>query len=613
MRIRIYFILSLFITIPFLQDSLKAIENSFYQSEILDSNKIDIISDDSLDKNFDEDSDIFEAQLSEIKMIFSEAIISDLTGDTLEAIYQFDLLFESLAELDMISRTGIDEFQNLELNRILTAVIDYYENELITIDKVETGLSVAIFRDKLNKYIYSQRLEDIEFVEEKVELIPGSVPITYNQKVASIIKFFQNQGRKSIQNWLNRMDRYKKIMLPILEEMEVPSELFYLAMIESGLNPNAYSYAHAAGPWQFIASTGKIYDLKIDWWVDERRDFIKSTYAAAKYLKDLHNRFGDWYLAFAAYNCGASRVLKEMKRSNSTNFWDLNRLPGQTRNYVPKILAFFLISKNPEKYGFNIINEPNLDWVNKKIDKQISFQQISDITKIDIKTLQLYNPEIKRGILPPIDEKSYYDLRLPKMANYESFDSLYNLLKEKKTEDFMVVEYVVKKGDNLSRIASKYRIKIQDITSMNKISDKKYLQPGQILQIPMQGYDEYMQTILSSNKTKKIQYEVKSGDTISELAERFRTSQKKIKSWNGIRNDQIYIGKKLIIYVPINFDESKYTKKTTRKKTYTVKRGDSLSRIGHKYKVSVNKIKSWNDLKSNTIRPGQKLIIYTKH
>ena len=198
-----------------------------------------------------------------------------------------------------------------------------------------------------------------------------------------------------------------------------------------------------------------------------------------------------------------------MKRSNSTNFWDLNRLPGQTRNYVPKILAFFLISKNPEKYGFNIINEPNLDWVDKEIDKQVSFQQISDITKIDIKTLQLYNPEIKRGILPPIENGDFYTLRLPKLANFESFDSLFALLKEKKTEDFLVVEYTVKKGDNLSRIASKYRVKIQDITSMNKISDKKYLQPGQILQIPMQGYDEYMQTVLSSDKTKKILYEWK--------------------------------------------------------------------------------------------------------
>ena len=129
----------------------------------------------------------------------------------------------------------------------------------------------------------------------------------------------------------------------------------------------------------------------------------------------------------------------------------------------------------------------------------------------------------------------------------------------------------------------------------------------------MQGYDEYMQTVLSSDKTKKILYEVKSGDTLSELAERFRTSQKKIKTWNGIRNDQIYIGRKLTIYVPINFDETNYKKNYTRKIAYYVKRGDALSKIAHKYNVSVRNIKKWNNLKSNTIRPGQKLIIYTKY
>ena len=131
--------------------------------------------------------------MEEAKAIFSEAIISDLTGDTLEAMYQFDLLFESLSGLDNISKNLEDEFQKLEFNRILTAAIDYYEDESNTIDKVETGLSVAVFRDKLNEYVYSQTLEDLEFVEEKVEVIPGHIPITYNQKVASIIKFFQNE------------------------------------------------------------------------------------------------------------------------------------------------------------------------------------------------------------------------------------------------------------------------------------------------------------------------------------------------------------------------------------------------------------------------------------
>ena len=128
-------------------------------------------------------------------------------------------------------------------------------------------------RDRLNDYIYSHDLEDLEFVDETVEIIPGHIPITYNRKVASIIKYFQNQGKPSVQKWLDRMERYKAIMLPILEEEGVPLEIFYVAMIESGLNPFAMSYAQASCFWQFIASTGKVYGLKKTWCVYERRDF----------------------------------------------------------------------------------------------------------------------------------------------------------------------------------------------------------------------------------------------------------------------------------------------------------------------------------------------------
>ena len=608
-------------------DSLSINLDTSYISNVVDSTSLNlenILVNQNLDSIYTNNikNDIFFEQLHESKLTLADAIIYDITLDTIETEIHFQSLFESFEFLDSLSLE--DEYKRIEYNLILNASIDYYQNKSVTTDKLESPLSMALFKEKLDNFIYKQQLEEVEFVNETVEFIPGHIPLTFNSKVYKNVKYFSgNQGKKGVQLWLNRSQKFKEIMLPILEKENVPPEIFYLCVIESGLNPLALSYAQASGPWQFISSTGKVYGLNKNWYIDERRDFIKSTHAAARYLKDLKKIFDkenpknengeNWYLAFAAYNCGATRVLKEMKRSNSTNFWDLNRLPGQTRNYVPKILAFFLISKNPEKYGFNIISEPDLDWVDKQIDKQVSFQQISDITKIDIKTLQFYNPEIKRGILPPIEEGDFYTLRLPKLANFESFDSLFALLKEKKTEDFLVVEYTVKKGDNLSRIASKYRVKIQDITSMNKISDKKYLQPGQILQIPMQGYDEYMQTVLSSNKTKKILYEVKPGDTLSELAERFRTSQKKIKTWNGIRNDQIYIGRKLTIYVPINFDETNYKKNQTRKISYYVKRGDALSKIAYKYKVSVKNLKKWNKLKSNTIRLGQKLIIYTKY
>ena len=607
----------------------------------IDSNKVDMVIkvdtlslDDSLyvssikiDSllNGSQNNDIFYEQLYESKLTFSDAIIYDITLDTIETQIHFQSLFESFEFLDSLSLN--DEYKRIEYNLILNASIDYYQNKSVTTNRLESPLSMALFKEKLDNFIYKQQLEEVEFVDETIEFIPGHIPITFNSKVYKNVKYFSSPaGKKGVQMWLDRSQKFKEIMLPILEKENVPLEIFYLCVIESGLNPLALSYAQASGPWQFISSTGKVYGLQKNWYIDERRDFIKSTHAAARYLKDLKKIFDkenpedkngqNWYLAFAAYNCGASRVLKEMKRSDSNNFWDLNRLPGQTRNYVPKILAFFLISKNPEKYGFNTnSSEPNMEWIDKSIDKQVSFQQISEITDIDIKTLQSYNPEIKRGILPPLEKKQSYNLRLPKLKNYESFDSLFALLKEQKTEDFLVVEHIVKKGDNLSRIAFKYNIKIQDITSMNNISQKKYLQPGQVLQIPTQGYDEYMQSILSSNKTKKIFYTVKSGDTLSEIAIRFRTSVKKIKTWNGIRNDMIYVGKKLTIHVPLNYKENKNknTKSSSRKIIYTVKRGDSLSRISYKYGASIKNIKKWNDIQGSNIRIGDKLIIYTKY
>ncbi|SVA11402.1 uncharacterized protein METZ01_LOCUS64256, partial [marine metagenome] len=200
----------------FAADSLQAEAVHLPLPDIADSGIIEITLPPEMNLDVVPEEDIFDAQMGEAKTIFAEAIISDLTGDTLEAAYQFEMLFESLSHIDELS--AHDEFQTLEFNRLLTAAIDYYEDEAVTMDKVETGFSVAVLKDKLDEYIYGQTLEDLEYVEERVEIIPGHIPITYNQKVASIIKFFQNEGRSSFQKWLNRMSRYKPIILPILEE-----------------------------------------------------------------------------------------------------------------------------------------------------------------------------------------------------------------------------------------------------------------------------------------------------------------------------------------------------------------------------------------------------------
>ena len=568
-------------------------------------------------------NDLFYEQLMESKLTFADAITYDVALDTTEAEVQFLSLFSSFEFLDSLSLD--DEYKRIEYNMMLNASIDYYQNKSVSINKLESPLSMALFKEKLQAYFYKQELEDVEFVDETVEFIEGHIPITFNSKVANNVKYFSSNGaKKGVQLWLNRINKFKKIMLPILEEEGVPPEIFYISVIESGLNPVALSYAQALGPWQFIASTGKVYGLEKNWYIDERMDFVKSTYAAARYLKDLKAIFDkvnpedlngeNWYLAFAAYNCGAGRVLKEIKRSNSTNFWDLNRLPGQTRNYVPKILAIFLINKNPEKYGFTVNSEPDMNWVVKKIDKQLSFNQISEITNVNLKSLQIYNPEVKRGIIQPKKDSMFYDLRLPANQNYDNFDSLYSLLKEKSTKSLLIVEHTVKRGENLSLISKRYNVKIQDITSMNKISAKKYLQPGQVLQIPTQGYDEYVKSLINTNNTTKIYHTVRSGDTLSEIASKYRTSIKKIKKWNGIReNDNvIYVGKKLIIFISAN-DYQRINTNTPKTVNYKVKYGDSLSKISYKFGVRVSDIRKWNSLKSDLIKVGQNLIIKTKN
>ena len=525
---------------------LRGNANAFINSDKVDTNRVvNIIIDSNDSLAFIVERDIFEDQMSEAKMIYAEAIISDRTGDTLEATYQFDLLFESLDNLN--AAKDLDEFQNIELNKLLSATIDYYENEAITIDKVETGLSVAMFRDKLDKYIYSQKLDELEYVEETIELIDGHIPITYNQKVASIIKFFQNDGRKSIQKWLNRVNRYKTIILPILDEEGVPPELFYLAMIESGLNPKAYSYAHASGVWQFIPSTGKIYGLNKSWWIDERRDFEKSTRAAAKYLNSLHKRFDDWYLAFAAYNCGPLRVDKEIRRSGTRDYWKLNRLPRQTRNYVPNIMAAIFIENDPNKYGFTVQDESLLNWKTVEIDKSVSFEVISECSGIDPSELQIYNPEIKQGMIPPLKEGEKYSFRLPLNAKADFMDLLAKI-KIEKVEDIVFLDHRVKKGESLWLIARKYDARIQDIVQINKIQNKSYIKPGQMLKIPSDGYVHYRKTT-QKKTSQSIFYTVRYGDTLSGIALKYRTSVKKIKTWNGLRNDKIYKGQKLKILI----------------------------------------------------------------
>ena len=192
----------------------------------------------------------------------------------------------------------------------------------------------------------------------------GSIPVVLTPEVDFWINYFKTKGRTSFVKWLVRGENVREVIIPLLKQLGMPEELFYLSMIESGFNNRAYSRAKATGPWQFVAGTAKIYGLKMNYWVDERKDPVKSTIAAARYLRDLYKKFGNWYLAMAAYNAGPGKIRYAIRKLKTRDYWKISRsryLRRETRNYVPKLLAALILGSNAEEHGFIIKPNPSED------------------------------------------------------------------------------------------------------------------------------------------------------------------------------------------------------------------------------------------------------------
>jgi hypothetical protein len=240
------------------------------------------------------------------------------------------------------------------------------------------------------------------------------VPIQMNKQVRAYLVYFSTERKEVIRRYLARSSRYLPMIKEVFQEAGLPEDMAYLAMIESGFNPKAYSPANASGMWQFIKGTGLRYGLSIDSYVDERRDPEKSTRAAAKYLLDLYKQFGSWYLAAASYNCGEARVQRELDQSTHKNFWELSAnmcLPKETKNYVPQMIAATIIAKNPEKFGFkNVPYLPALKCEKVQVNEPTSLKAAAVAVNIPVEEVQALNPELMRGVTPP---DGSYALNLP--------------------------------------------------------------------------------------------------------------------------------------------------------------------------------------------------------
>ncbi|MCZ6791523.1 MAG: LysM peptidoglycan-binding domain-containing protein, partial [Candidatus Dadabacteria bacterium] len=439
------------------------------------------------------------------------------------------------------------------------------------------------------------------------------IPVVLHDRVMHYMNYFQTRGRKSFSIWLARSGKYIPNMKKILHQRGMPTDLVYLAMIESGFNVKARSHAAAVGPWQFIKPTAKRYGLRVDSWVDERMDPKKSTEAAASYLGDLYAMFHSWELAAAGYNCGEDRVQNAIDKYQINDFWQISKftLPKETKNYVPKLMAALIISRDPAKYGFvGITYHEPVPYETIRVAPQKNLRDIAKVIGVSSTKLIELNPALIHDATPPGNP---YPIHVP--PGYASIITQKNQqIASLKNVNPQIARYSgtyrhkVRRGDTLGKIARKYGSSVSKIKRANGLKSST-IRVGQRLKIPGRSAPTY--TSSSKNSTHTAKYKVKSGDTLGAIAARHRVSASSIRRANGIKGSLIRVGQ--VITIPgasgRYYTDDTSAKKSTKVAKYKVKSGDTLGGIAQKHGVRLSSLKNANNIKGSTIRKGQVLTI----
>lgn len=482
-----------------------------------------------------------------------------------------------------------------------------------------------------------------EVYVERISKMNSFITLPYNDIVKNYIIMYSEKMSKSMPHVLGLCEYYMPIFEEIFNRYDLPEELKAMAVIESAMNPLAVSKAGAKGMWQFMYQTAKIYGLHIDSFVDERLDPVKAADAAARYLQDSYEIFGDWNLAIASYNCGAGNVNKAIRRSGGKrSFWDIwPYLPRETRGYGPAFVGALYTMSYYKEHGIRpeaIAMPVHVDTF--RINKMLHLRQVSELTGAPLEELKNLNPQYRHEIIPGNDRE--YILRLPyKYTNafIEHEDSIYRhkadvyfnpvtIKKIKDGGDGERIVYRVKSGDYLGKIASKYRVSVAQIKRWNNLKSNN-IRIGQRLIIYRGGKAPAGTTSQVSNTSakgtsgsgsstqtsysgNKITYVVKKGDVLGKIAEAHHVGLNQLKKWNNITGSNIKIGQKLIIYTkdaPVQKTTSESGKGYT---IYIVKKGDSFYTIAKNYPgVSPENIMDFNGISSSKLIPGMKLKIPT--
>ena len=590
--------------------------------------------------------------------------------DSLTLVRQSKARFPSVTKSELKSenarmKSELDSLRNIiEKYRIELCAADSINNELMAIyngyEQVgDTGLAPEDYTpeisDSLLNLWYAHRMandsEDIEDFNmdsirfesnvpdsvyiKRLEKMNSFITLPYNEIVRNYIILYSEKMPTKMKHILGLCRYYMPKYQEILNKYDLPEELKAMAVIESALNPVAVSRAGAKGMWQFMYYTAKMYGLHIDSFVDERLDPFKSADAAARYLQDAYEMFGDWNLAIASYNCGAGNVNKAIRRSGgSRKFWDIYPfLPRETRGYGPAFVGALYTMKYYKEHGIKpeAVELPvHIDTF--KINKMLHFKQVSELVGIPMEEIKNLNPQYVHDIVPG-NEREYL-LVLPHTytnAFIDAEDSLYThkaseyfspatLKKIKDGTDGERIIYKVKSGDYLGRIASKYRCTVAQLKRWNNLKNNN-LRIGQRLVIYRGGGPSSGSSSSSVTKTTPAPqqskapagtatYTVKSGDTLGKIAERHGCTVAQLKQWNNLSSNNIKIGQKLKVSASAASKAQSSDISTSGEHTiYTVKEGDSLYSIAKNFSgVSAQNIMDYNGIGSS-IKPGMKLKI----
>lgn len=592
-------------------------------------------------------------RISDAYRIHVLAIDAQIQNDLVQAEIHINDAFASI-------QTLMDDFPEIQNNQRFVALYrsvmaEYREFYAISEPRNEVEGDIFAIQEEL----FAEKDEWIAEgynLPDNLSFNKTAVSLVQNQHVNRHLMYYTLRRPEVMERWLQRSEYYFPMMLEIFEEEGAPKELIHLSMIESGLVPTARSWASAVGLWQFIRATGSMYGLEVNWWIDERRDPVKSTRAAARHLNDLYEIWGDWHLALASYNISPRGLNRAIRSGGGVkDYWiAFPYLPRETRGYVPGFIAASMIAMNPEEFGFqrNYGGERYVYEV-AEVDGLMPLDKLAEVAGITTNTLKEFNPELLRWATPPGDS---YPLKLPVGTKEQFMIAYQDIPQDERAQE--IAMHTVRSGETLGFIARRYGTSVRALYESNE-GLSNIIHPGQRLVVPIApGSMEQMTADRPSNQpgrtatptassssqaqtpanTSPVTYTVKSGDTIGHIAEWLDVRAFQIRSWNGISNT-IRVGQRLTIHVPSNrqayykqVDDMALSEKQTLERrqrsgedifsfringsssnngsvNYTVRRNETLGGIARRHGVSVGSIQQVNKLNGTTIYAGQTLTI----